>query len=551
MSLGASGPTIVANFVANTSKMTSEVDKATSSTGSKITSWAKGAAVAIGGAFAVSAIVDFGKASVEAAAADAEAQEKLATTIRNVTGATDKQVAATEDYIAKLSQQTAIADDDLRPAMDKLVRGFKDTEEAQKALALATDVSAGTGKDLNTVAEAMMKAANGQTGALGRLGVATKDAQGNALSLDQIMANMSKTFAGQAAKSADTAAGRMRNAKIQFGEFQEQIGAALLPVLVTLADIFMNKLLPAFKAVGSWIGDNLDVIEAIGIGLGAVGAVILASLVPAFIAWAGAAASAAAATLLAAAPFIAIGAAVAAVAYLVIHNWDTIVAATKTAWHWVQDAVMAVWDWIKTNWPLLLAIITGPIGAAVYVIVRNWDTIKAAALAVWDWLKSAWGAVADFVSAPFIAAWRVISGVWDSIKGAATSTYNFMVGVFGALGSAITAPIRLAWNALASVWNSTVGAISIKVPDFVPGIGGKGFDVPDLPHLAKGAVLTQPTLFVGGEAGRELVTPEDLLRTILREERGGASYTLNLYPRTADAGDIAYGFRRLELLAGL
>jgi hypothetical protein len=63
-------------------------------------------------------------------------------------------------------------------------------------------------------------------------------------------------------------------------------------------------------------------------------------------------------------------------------------------------------------------------------------------------------------------------------------------------------------------------------------------------------VLTRPTLFVGGEAGTEIVSPEDLLRQIMREE-GGGRYTLNIYPRTADASDIAYGFRRLELLAGL
>lgn len=74
---------------------------------------------------------------------------------------------------------------------------------------------------------------------------------------------------------------------------------------------------------------------------------------------------------------------------------------------------------------------------------------------------------------------------------------------------------------------------------------------PDLPTLASGGLLTSPTLFLGGEAGTEIVAPEDMLRSIIREESGGGNYTLNMYPRTADAADIAYGFRRLELMAGL
>lgn len=549
----AAGPTIVAKFIADTRQMTNEVDNATTSTGSKISGWAKKAALAVGGAFAVTEVVQFGKASVEAAAADAEAQAKLAQTLKNVTGATDAQVAANEKFIAGLSKQTAIADDDLRPAMDNLVRGFKDTEQAQRALALATDVSAGTGKDLNTVTTAMMKAANGQTGALSKLGIETKNADGSAKSLDQIMQSMSETFRGQAAKSADSAAGKMRAAKIQFGEFQETVGNALLPVLSALASFFMDKLLPALQSVAKWIGDNKELFMALGIGLAAVGAIILASLVPAFIAWATAAGAAAIATLAAAAPFIAIGAAVAAVAFLIIKNWDTIVAATKAAWDFVLGVIRGVWDWIKNNWPLLLAILTGPFGVAVLLIVRNWDAIKDGASAVVGWLGRVFSVVADVLSAPFKWAWSVISNVWDWIKSAASSTKDFMVGVFHGLADAITAPIRIAWNALASVWNSTVGAVSISIPSWVPGLGGKGFDVPDLPHLAAGAVLTRPTLFVGGEAGTELVAPEDMLRRIIREEGGGhgGDYVLNIYPRTADAADIAYGFRRLELLAGV
>ena len=80
--------------------------------------------------------------AVEAAAADAEAQAQLAAALKNTTGATDAQIAASEEYISALSSQTALADDELRPALANLTRGFGDVEQAEAALALATDIVA-------------------------------------------------------------------------------------------------------------------------------------------------------------------------------------------------------------------------------------------------------------------------------------------------------------------------------------------------------------------------------------------------------------------------
>jgi hypothetical protein len=568
----ASGPTILARFLADTSQMTGEVDKATSGASSKLESFGKKAALAIGGAFAVGAIVDFGKESVAAAAADAEAQAQLAASLKNTTGATDAQIASTEAYISSLSKQTAIADDDLRPAMADLARGFGDTEEAQKALALATDISAGTGKDLASVSQALMKAAQGNTGALGKMGIATKDASGKALTLDEIMANAAQTFKGQAATAAESTAGKMRGAEIAMGELQETIGNALLPVLGTLATVLTGTILPAVTSVFGWIMDHKDLVIA---ALVAVAVVITGTLGPAFVVWAAGAAAAAAATIVAAAPFIALGAVIAGVAYLIIHNWDTIVDAAKATWDAVTKAVRAAFDWVKDNWPLLLAIITGPIGAAVLIVVRNWDSIKAAAVAVWDWINSTWSSLVGIISGPIQSAKDLVVNAWHAIQDAATAAYDWIKGKFDAIGGAIesvvggittavgkvVSAIKGPINAVIGAWNNlsfTIPAVStpkIHVPgtnvDFGGEIyGGHTFDFPNLPTLAAGGVLTRPTLFVGGEAGTEIVSPEDLLRQIMREE-GGGRYTLNIYPRTADASDIAYGFRRLELLAGL
>lgn len=576
--MAGAGPQIVAKFVADTSRLTSEVDTATSKAGSRLDGFAKNAALAIGGAFAVTAIVNFGKAAVNAAADDAEAQALLAAALKNTTGATDAQVAAAEDYISTLSKQAAIADDDLRPALATLARAFGSTEEAQAALTLATDVAAGTGKDLSAVTDAMAKAAMGNTGALKKMGIQVKNADGSAKSLDEIMAQMAQTFEGQASIAAESTAGQMRNAEIQMGELQETIGAKLLPVIGALAGFLVGTLFPAIDTVIRFLSDHQDVIVAFGIGLGAVGVVILASLVPAFIAWAVAAGAAAIATIAAAAPLIIVGAAVAALAYLIIKNWDEIVKVTKKVWDAILDAIRFVWDWLKANWPLLLAILTGPFGLAVLAIVKNWDTIKAGAQAVWDWLNSTWSAVTGFITAPIQSAVNTVAGFWTTIKNGAQEVYDFIAGKFDAIAGAISGAvgsirgaaedvadaIKAPINAVIGAFNSLAFTIPrIDFPDFeglkvagktvIPGftgpsIGGQTIQFPNLPRLASGAVLTSPTAFIGGEAGTELVTPEDMLRQIMREERGG--YTLILQPRTADAADVAYGFRRLELMRG-
>ena len=74
--------------------------------------------------------------------------------------------------------------------------------------------------------------------------------------------------------------------------------------------------------------------------------------------------------------------------------------------------------------------------------------------------------------------------------------------------------VKTVFNGIATVWNNTVGKLSFKVPGWVPGIGGKGFDVPDIPMLANGGIVSSPTLAMIGEAGPEAVIPLDKMGTM-------------------------------------
>lgn len=71
----------------------------------------------------------------------------------------------------------------------------------------------------------------------------------------------------------------------------------------------------------------------------------------------------------------------------------------------------------------------------------------------------------------------------------------------------ITTPYQLAFRGIASLWNNTVGRLSFSIPGWVPGIGGNGFDVPDIPMLAAGGIARAGRPHIVGEAGPELFVP--------------------------------------------
>ena len=204
-----------------------EADRAAGSFQAQMGSLAKGVAGALG----TKAVIDFGRAAVGAAMDDAEAQKILEQTLRNTTGATDAQIQSVEDFITKTQRATGVLDDELRPAFGNLVRATDDAREAQDLLSLALDISTGTGKSVETISMALAKAYDGNTTALGKLGIETKDASGKALEFDEIQRQLNETFGGQTAAAAETAAGQMRIAQATFEDFKEQVGEQLIPVL--------------------------------------------------------------------------------------------------------------------------------------------------------------------------------------------------------------------------------------------------------------------------------------------------------------------------------
>jgi hypothetical protein len=221
-----------------------------------------GAAFAVAGAAALAYAGVLLKQGVESAIADEQAQAKLATTLQNVTGATDAQIAAVESQILQTSLLTGLTDDQLRPSFERLVRATKDSDAALKLQSIAVDVAAGSGKSLEAVTNAMARAAEGNTGALARLGVGLTSAELKTMSMDEVTKSLATTFGGQAAVQADTFAGKMARLRVAFDEGKETIGSFVLDAITPMIDTVVNTVIPAITQFMESVGGKEGLTNA-------------------------------------------------------------------------------------------------------------------------------------------------------------------------------------------------------------------------------------------------------------------------------------------------
>jgi len=233
----------------------------------KVAAAAFAAAAAAAAAYAVKLAVDGVKAAIE----DEAAQLRLANALRNVTDATDAQIAAVEEQILKMSLAFGVADDALRPAFQRLATATGDLSVAQKGLGLALDISAATGKSVEAVSNALAKAYEGNTGALSRLGIGLSAAEIKTLGLDGTMKQLAATFGGAATVQANTLEGQMQRLKILFTETQESVGAGLLPAVKGFMDYLTNTFIPmmieaknkAIDPIKKAFAENREELEAL------------------------------------------------------------------------------------------------------------------------------------------------------------------------------------------------------------------------------------------------------------------------------------------------
>ena len=263
-------------LLADISDLTKNLDKGTNEVegfGGKLADFGKkaglafAAAAAAAGAYAIKIGVDGVKAAIE----DEQAQVKLAKALENSTGATQDQIKAVEANILKMSLSSGVADEQLRPALARLARSTGDVEISQKLLNQALDISIATGKPVETIANALGRAYDGNTVALGKLGIGLSAAELKTMSFTDVQGKLSELFGGAAAANAETFAGRLAILKVTFDEAKESVGAKLLPILQQLVTYVVDNIIPAigkfakmFDPVTQAIQDNKAELLAFG-----------------------------------------------------------------------------------------------------------------------------------------------------------------------------------------------------------------------------------------------------------------------------------------------
>jgi len=207
--------------------------------------------------FAAEKIIAFGKASVEAFAADEKSAKILSNTLGNLGIAFDN--VPVENFITKLSDLNGIAKTDLRNAFDTLVRSTGDATKAQDLLNLGLDVSAGTGKDLALVSTALAKGYAGNFAALSKLGAGITAAELKSKNFAVIQKHLATVFKGDAATAADTFAGKIARVKTSFEELKITIGSGIVDALTYATNNggSVDKLQSAMKSISNNIADSV------------------------------------------------------------------------------------------------------------------------------------------------------------------------------------------------------------------------------------------------------------------------------------------------------
>jgi len=245
----------VDNFTKNLDK----ADKDVQTFGDKVSAFGKKAGLAFAAAGAAAAIYagKLLKDGVEAAIADEKANAQLANTLINVAGATDETIAATLAYTRATELATGVTEDELRPSLNRLTIATGDVQKAIKLQTLALDVSAGSGKSLEAVTQALAKAQEGNTASLVRLGIGLSAAQLKTMSMDDVTNSLAETFAGSADTAANTFEGKMTRLGLAFEDVRDTVGGFVLDAITPMVETLVKNVMPAIQDFTFNLGQRL------------------------------------------------------------------------------------------------------------------------------------------------------------------------------------------------------------------------------------------------------------------------------------------------------
>lgn len=202
--------------------------------------------------------------------------------------------------------------------------------------------------------------------------------------------------------------------------------------------------------------------------------------------------------------------------------WSAIVTAWQYVWDTLQPILAGLKETISAAWDFILSVISIALEKISTVVSAGFAIVKEIFTAVTTAIKFIWNNFGDLIVSK-------IKNVWDTVTGVVRGASQVLQGIFQTLTGLLTGNWEKCWqgisNIVSGVWqgitsfvkggiNAIISSINmfirginkIKVPDFVPGLGGKGFNISEIPMLAKGTDYFQGGLAIVGEQGPELVS---------------------------------------------
>jgi len=541
--------TVLVKFLGDTSDLKKKTDDAEghlSKIGDKIGDVAKTAAV--GG---IPALVGFGVASVKAFAESEQVAAQTANVIRSTGGAAKVTAGQVSALASDISKMSGIDDEAIQSGENLLLtftniqdRAGKGNKIFSQATGIMADMSVALGQDMTASAMQLGKALNdpikGVT-ALQRVGVTFTDEQkkqiktmqesGNVAGAQRvILEELRKEFGGSAKAAGDTFAGSLNKLKVMAGNFMEEVGGRLVPILTQ---------------VGQFLGDNLpqaiDRLRPIWQGLAdfvtgfTKGIDDFGSTQSTMASWG----------------------AVAFEWFLKVK--DALEILRKV----FSDVFTAISGWLDEHRTQIQAVFTevvgvftsafgaiqAVVGAAVNFLRGVWrvfgDDLKSFAREGWativETFRGAFNTISgifDLIKAVFTGKWgdawtalkKIVDGAWDTIfgvvRGAVTNTIPTIIA---AAGQVISSAARTAFDGLKDVFKAAINwiidrwnGLEFKAPH-LPGLPDVTIGVPDIPRLASGGTFSGAALV--GEAGPELLVGSG--RVIPNNQLGGITINVS------------------------
>ena len=510
----------------NANKAINSTTTTAKSSSKSISSSFRKIAVAVGTAFSVQKIKDFGEACVEAYKIQEQAELKLSTIMKQRMGASDESIDSIKDY-ASAQQKIGVVGDEVQLSGAQQLATFLKTDDALKTLIPAMNNLAVQQNGYNVTCENMVgignlmgKVMQGQTSALSRVGITFSDAQEQVLkygteqeraaTLAQVITdnvgNMNEVM-------AKTDAGKIQQAKNNFGDLQEQIGKRLMPVLGALYSKFndivillQSKVDPAFDAIGNLAKTGSEIYKKYNSIIKASTVAVGAFLV--VMNWSSIMGAATTAIQAVAKGILTLNRAIAAnpvkifisliaslisyVVYLYNTNedfrnkmdeiWGSVKVYIEAFVNWFKENVVPVFsvliDVISEVFGIIQPIISGFIDWFVGLFESSsektggiLETIKGFFVSAWEFIKSVWEAAQPFFDAiwdgiiapvgemleelfgAFAEAWNVICLLWKKLTPFFTAIWNSIKVVYSVVASTLGNFFKTAWGIIKAVWD--------------------------------------------------------------------------------------------------